>query len=371
MKKQILTMGITACMAWAAQGEILIGGAATKTFDTVQGGNTDNNLTLTDNGSAGSLASGETWTVHFKITVNSTSDTLAPAWQDSAEAIKIGFVDKNSSPAQGGGFELDLFGTPRLRVGGDASAGGASTFNLLSTTGSALTSGDVTGTSGALQQVGDVGYFTFSVTNNEGSRDIGVVWSDGAGNETTASYNTTALPVYDSVERMCIRVPDFEGTTQTANLTVEMLEPPTTDPVDPPYDSWLALYPGLGGGTNLTDDAENGGVGDGMDNLLEFALGADPTVDDAAAFLPVSALDETGGTNYLNYVYRRSTDTNTLNVISYSVVAGTDLVSGNITNATEEAGTSGDLGDGFESVTNRVPVDAESKQFMQLKVQEN
>lgn len=89
---------------------------------------------------------------------------------------------------------------------------------------------------------------------------------------------------------------------------------------------------------------------------------------DAASILPVSTLAEERETNYLNYVYRRSTDAASAG-LTYDVVAGTDLVMGKMRNTTEEDGSSGDLGNGYQSVTNRVPVDTEAKQFMKLKVE--
>jgi len=52
----------------------------------------------------------------------------------------------------------------------------------------------------------------------------------------------------------------------------------------------------------MTFDAECGGIGDGMDNLLEYTLGGDPTVDDAAAFMPVFDVVDVGGSNIIDYV---------------------------------------------------------------------
>ncbi|MDF7798603.1 hypothetical protein P4C99_03965 [Pontiellaceae bacterium B1224] len=103
---------------------------------------------------------------------------------------------------------------------------------------------------------------------------------------------------------------------------------------------------------------------DSMDNLLEFALGSDPLVNDAASYLPTT--DSDGGTDYLNYVYRRR--------IRYAD-SGLDYTVGSTLNLTteEEPGATEEVGAGaidatFESVTNRVPTAAEDQQFMQLKV---
>ena len=116
--------------------------------------------------------------------------------------------------------------------------------------------------------------------------------------------------------------------------------------------------------TNLLDDAEAGG-GDGMNNLLEYALGSDPLADDAEDFFPVESISEDG--SYLNLVYRRRTDAAERG-LEYNVYSSLDLVLGELTNPTEEVAETEDLGGGFESVTNRVPTASEDAQFMGLEV---
>lgn len=127
------------------------------------------------------------------------------------------------------------------------------------------------------------------------------------------------------------------------------------------YTEWVDLFPTLGSSTNYADDPDL----DGMDNLLEYALGGSPVVDDASSILPgYAGLSEEGGTNYLNYVYNRNVDATDL---TYSVLGGTNLLTGSMTNATEEAGASA-VSYGFQTVTNRVSTDTESAQFMGLTV---
>jgi len=129
------------------------------------------------------------------------------------------------------------------------------------------------------------------------------------------------------------------------------------------FAGWVALYPGLGTSTNMTDDAEP----DGLNNLLEYALGGDPTVDDAASVSPIGLVNMDGGSNWLNYVYTRRTDDEDL---TYNVFSAADLVNDDITNATEFVGAS-DPDNGFETVTNRVSTAVEDQQFMQLEVEYN
>lgn len=125
------------------------------------------------------------------------------------------------------------------------------------------------------------------------------------------------------------------------------------------YDDW-ATTKGLDAGNSAPGlDPDE----DGMDNLLEYALGGDPLVKDPE-ILPTENAD--GG--FLNMVYARRVDADARG-LNYTVSSSLDLVFGPITNATEEAGTAAIVGNpDFEAVTNRVPTTSEAKQFMQLKV---
>lgn len=90
------------------------------------------------------------------------------------------------------------------------------------------------------------------------------------------------------------------------------------------YEDWVEDWGLTGSDTNRTADIEP----DGMDNLLEYALGGNPLVDDAATMLPtIEGPVDVGGTNYLDYVYRRRNDAGTRG-LTYDVQFKTDLVSG-------------------------------------------
>jgi len=109
---------------------------------------------------------------------------------------------------------------------------------------------------------------------------------------------------------------------------------------------------------------------DGMDNLLEYALGGDPNVDDAAAKLPVYGMVEDSGTNWLEYVYTRRLDA-AARGLDYGIILNTDLVSGTWSNI----GTSAETGSvaidaDFETVTNQISTVADGK-FINLEVIEN
>ena len=127
------------------------------------------------------------------------------------------------------------------------------------------------------------------------------------------------------------------------------------------YDLWLELYPLLGAATNYVDDPDL----DGMDNLLEYALGGNPKTPDAGDTLPTYDLVEEGGTNWLRYVYNRNVNAADL---VYSVNSTPELESEPMTNATQWTGSS-DPVDGFKSVTNRIPTDGATARFIGLTVE--
>lgn len=128
------------------------------------------------------------------------------------------------------------------------------------------------------------------------------------------------------------------------------------------YDAWVQAE----GLTTAIDAYDDNWDNDDFDNLMEFALGGDPLVKDSDAIKPVYFDDDDGGSDYLNYIYRRRIYYE-LSELTYEVGAGTDLLSGSLTQATEETGA-GAIDAEYESVTNRISMDVEMQQFMQLEV---
>jgi len=125
------------------------------------------------------------------------------------------------------------------------------------------------------------------------------------------------------------------------------------------YDIWAADW-----GVDLSDrqaDYE----GDGLDNLLEYALGGNPTLDDAAAVSPFFKVEAGVAT----HIYNRRTAA-AISELSYDLLINTDLVAGSWT-PIGETGV-GDPGiPGFESVTNEIPVVGLNVGFVKLEVTEN
>ena len=131
---------------------------------------------------------------------------------------------------------------------------------------------------------------------------------------------------------------------------------------EPGYSGWT-VREGLAAGVN--DAYDDDPDGDGMINLIEYAMGAHSLTNDAAVYRPYIESSEDNGTNYLNLVYRRRIDAEDRG-LDYQIGSATDLAE-EMTNATQEAGSLA-LDADFESVTNRIPTDSEPHQFMQLKI---
>ncbi len=135
------------------------------------------------------------------------------------------------------------------------------------------------------------------------------------------------------------------------------------------YNDWMNLYPTLGVHTNLLDDAENDGVGDGVLNLLEYALGGNPVSNDASAILPVSSLATDNGTNWMDYVYTRHMDAAERG-LTYTVLSGTNLVNNVMTNKVPTTSISPTT-NGYGTATHRISTDTEAQQFMRLEIEYN
>ncbi len=132
------------------------------------------------------------------------------------------------------------------------------------------------------------------------------------------------------------------------------------------YDLWMESFGLAGADTLRTADVEP----DGVVNLIEYALGGDPTVDDAAATLPTAETISEGGTNWLEYVYNRRKDYVIRN-LEYNVETTTNLVANTWTNDHYSVSGIGSIDDNFEAVTNRVDTDLEGSSFLRLLIQEN
>jgi hypothetical protein len=137
--------------------------------------------------------------------------------------------------------------------------------------------------------------------------------------------------------------------------------------IAPTYEEWTSEQGLVGADTNRTADIENGGLGDGMDNLLEYALGGDPNFDDAAAIMP--AVTEIVGDNMI-YIYRRRVDY-AVRGLSYDVNFTFDLVLDPLTNSINNVTGIAPIDSSFESVTNPIPTIYSDDAYFRLDVTEN
>ena len=132
------------------------------------------------------------------------------------------------------------------------------------------------------------------------------------------------------------------------------------------YADWVADDTGLTEGANdaRTDDPD----GDKMDNLLEYALGGDPLVDDAVTILPVS---DYSVADSISYVFRRRIDASTRG-LTYDVLVNLDGLELPWINkgSTLESG-SAIISPEFEAVTNTLDITGNPAGFLNLKVTED
>lgn len=212
----------------------------------------------------------------------------------------------------------------------------------------------------------DTDSLTFRLFQNDGMLVSTAETFDGVGRPATE--------LLTAFNRIYIGWTDTAATTndsfQIDNVLLRVV--PTPASPDLTYDLWADGNNLLGPARNLDADIENGGIGDGMDNLLEYALGGDPNVDDAATILPVYQLLDAGGTNWIEYVYNRRTNYVALGLV-YEVQSAPDLVFTAFTNGSpvELVGSGAPDGNGFEPVTNRVDTGSGNAYFLRLQVEQN
>lgn len=132
--------------------------------------------------------------------------------------------------------------------------------------------------------------------------------------------------------------------------------------VENTYEAWAQYYGLDAGQSGRSSDPD----GDGMDNLLEYALGSNPGAVDASAVLPSAVFQN----DELIYVYKRRLDA-AARGLSYGVILRENLVSGSWTNigTTAETGSAAVNSD-FETVTNSIPA-TNQLGFASLRVEEN
>ncbi len=133
------------------------------------------------------------------------------------------------------------------------------------------------------------------------------------------------------------------------------------------FADWAAGHGLTGTDTDRDADPENGGLGDGYNNLVEFALGMDPTIADAGSEESIGTAAE-GGTNYFEYVHNRRADY-AAQGLSYLLLDKTNLITSVVGTNTQDQILIGVASASYEPVTNRYVID-EPVKFIELKVRQ-
>jgi hypothetical protein len=183
---------------------------------------------------------------------------------------------------------------------------------------------------------------------------------------TDASNGTGSLVWTPAAEQIGV-YPVLIRATDGANTVSRIATITVSDAFASGYDAWANIYwPGLTGPAGSDADPDR----DGLDNLLEYALGANPTVADEAA-LPAIGLVKIDGESYLTLTYRHRTDDPAL---EFEVVASDALYAPmadwSLQTTVIEAGDP-DPQTGLRQVTVRDSVSTEdggSRRYLRLRV---
>jgi hypothetical protein len=197
----------------------------------------------------------------------------------------------------------------------------------------------------------------------QGSNDGGMSWDTldvRTNQDFTARFQNKTYPFSNStaykVYRLNIIANNGNASTQLAELELGIASGITF------YETWSADFD-LSGSNALYNANPDGDV---LDNLAEYALDGNPTNSSDRGHVPVLGTHDENGTPYFEYVYARRRDAATRG-LDYTVEAASNLLSAawSANNVTETG--AGSLDSDFESVTNRIPLDAEG--FMRLMIE--
>ncbi len=325
-------------------GKVLVGGD----FTTLGGGTASRLGRLSATGvldTAFSAAGGHAGTVH----------TLA--WQPDGNVV-LGGVYAN--------FQGSATARPLWRfLPGLASLPGSLQFSTDAYAGSegGTVTLTVNRTGGSLGPV-TVGYSTVAgtATAADFTPNSGVLtWADGDSTPKTITLSLTADALAESPETLRVNLGPpllggvFLGERQQATVTVSTV-----------FATWQSqnfstleqASPAVSGDTADPD-------GDGLSNLLEYALGVSPKSPSPNG-LPAIGIRNSGGANYLALTFRRRLTAPDLTYLPQTAAS----VSGPWLNTAVAVGTPVDNGDGTETVTYRdsTPLTGANQRFLRLSV---
>jgi hypothetical protein len=323
--------------------------------NNVAGDNNTNRRVFQDAFAGAPVQVGETMNISFTAIVGDSliGTNLVPVANGGDRILRASFWDSGATTGNGLSFRADYgagnyggttlqFGLANTQSPGYIGALGASVTTTNKPTNRLANPGD------------EVDFVLALTRTGETTVDASMSYDDVA-----VSTNFTGVTNFDSLNAVGFRMNSvLDNHLIITNLVIDI----TNDTYDW-YNHW-AFYAGL---TNGIDGAADNPDGDNLNNFWEYALNGDPLVaTDNWRLNNAHEVVEEGGTNYLQYVYRRRVDA-AVRRLNYQVGSGTDLVFGNLTNATEEVGVEA-INSTMEYVTNRVSTAVEDKQFMQLNI---
>ena len=196
--------------------------------------------------------------------------------------------------------------------------------------------------------------YTLSDTFGTVGQDPGARWSGGgvsSANETLALRDDVATGSAGWTD------PSQRWVSTGSGLAGFGIPPVLNDP----YRVWASGFGLAGAAAGTAEDLEP----DGLDNLLEFALGGNPLGAEAGAG-PETWVQNVAGTDYLAISFRRLSSPGR---VDYSVERAGDLVEWNAA-STVQVGGAVPEGAGYERVVWRLqqPVDAKAREFLRLRV---
>jgi hypothetical protein len=287
-------------------------------------------------------------------------DTLVHPDAQWAGLTKVDLVWRATSyQADPDGFGAGLW----INVDGDAPDYGAIHFDAMLLGNDTQTvvinsAGDGSGLAGRIATLPGfgAGMLTLSAEINSYAETITYMVTDGTlTNSATVGYTPLGTAGTPGMATL------FTG-GPAAEIDYVRIEP-NAEVAGTPFEIWAFTH-GLGGADAAPDyDYER----DGLDNLMEYAIGGDPTVNDRATVGPFTEIMEDSGTEYLYHVYRERTDDASL---TFTVGASEDLILNPFdTNDVSLVGESGVV-DSYKTVTNRTVASSDTK-FIQLEVQQD
>ncbi|MEI6893007.1 MAG: hypothetical protein V5783_12690, partial [Pontiella sp.] len=228
----------------------------------------------------------------FRLTVNYTIGSISDSL---AHNFSFGLIRADADLSTYSGFNPFKVETNVYSLGVNLTADGDDRAQGLTfTDGSACTT---------LDQSGDHVQFAIGVST-EVIIEIGHTgaWSYSIGGITEASgVIPGGFDLSESYHITFYGQDDNGGGKSIQSMELDLLDAPGS------FGDWISSYGLSVDDAQLDADGENGGKGDGYDNLAEYALGMDPTKSDAGSRDWI-ALTSAGGTNYFEWIHYRRSD---------------------------------------------------------------